>query len=187
LALRVTEERRRSLEAAAAKSGRSISQEIEIRLEQSFRDEAALGGREMTGLFQMMAGAAVIAEERHRKKWPADSETFQAVREAWLNLLDDFGPALPSKWKEIVDCIDKGRRELVSGAIASGDSSDPKMMRAVNQLLEAVSHIAILEEKRRQSGLREHPDRTRERETLLREGQKAVNDLFSRLAAFSKC
>ena len=42
LSLRVTPEMKRLLDAAAASSGRSLSQEAEVRLEQSFRDEDLL-------------------------------------------------------------------------------------------------------------------------------------------------
>lgn len=54
LGLRVTAETKARLEIAAAASGRSQSQEAEIRLEASFRDEAAgqaILGFVMQGLF----------------------------------------------------------------------------------------------------------------------------------------
>src|SRR5688572_17914572 len=47
LGLRVTEQRKRQLEEAARASGRSLSAELEIRLEQSFWTEEILGGREL--------------------------------------------------------------------------------------------------------------------------------------------
>lgn len=101
LGLRVTAERRRALEEAAARSGRSISQEIELRLEQSFQDESALGGREMLGLFRMMAGvAAVIEERRNGKRWSEDWETFLAVRKAWHAMINSVCPELSPEWIE---------------------------------------------------------------------------------------
>jgi hypothetical protein len=101
LGLRVTEERRRALDEAAAQSGRSISQEIELRLEESFRDESKFGGREMLGLFQMMAGAATMVEERlGGRSWSTDWEAFQAVREAWRQIIDKVGPDVPVEWQE---------------------------------------------------------------------------------------
>jgi TraY domain len=100
LALRVTAERRNALEEAAAQSGRSLSQEIEFRLEQSFHEEASYGGREMAGLFRMMAGAAAfISERRGGKAWSSDWETFQAVRTAWRELINQAIPSMPADWK----------------------------------------------------------------------------------------
>ncbi len=100
LGLRATAECRRALEEAAATSGRSISQEIEFRLEQSFHQDAAFGGREMAGLFRMMSGAAaLICERRGVKAWSSDFETFLAIREAWRLLIDETAPVMPTDWK----------------------------------------------------------------------------------------
>ena len=86
LGLRVTAETKNRLEAAAAASGRSQSQEVEFRLERSFRKEddgiAALGGSEQHALFRMMAAAAEIIENRTGKSWSSDWETSIAVRDA---------------------------------------------------------------------------------------------------------
>jgi hypothetical protein len=93
LALRVTEERRKALEEAADRSGRSLSQELEIRLERSFDEEAAYGGTEMAALFRTMAGAASVIRSRlGGKLWSRDAEAFIAVRAAWLRILDQAQP-----------------------------------------------------------------------------------------------
>jgi hypothetical protein len=93
LGLRVTAECRKALEEAAASSGRSISQEIEFRLERSLQQDAAFGGREMAGLFLMMSGAAaLICARRGAKAWSSDSETFLAIRAAWRGLIDQAAP-----------------------------------------------------------------------------------------------
>src|SRR5262245_17786435 len=100
LGLRVTAECRKALEEAAASSGRSISQEIEFRLEQSFHQDATFGGRAMAGLFHMMAGAAtLICEWRGLKSWSSDWETFHAIRAAWHELIDQAVPDMPMDWK----------------------------------------------------------------------------------------
>ncbi|MDP6572947.1 MAG: TraY domain-containing protein [Rhodospirillales bacterium] len=104
LGLRVTAETKSRLEAAAAASGRSQSQEVEFRLEQSFRKEddgiAALGGSEQHALFRMMAAAAVIIENRSGKSWSSDWKTSVAVRKAWDELV---AAVLPKPPREIVD------------------------------------------------------------------------------------
>jgi len=96
IGLRVTAGLRHSLEAAVTASGRSLSQEAEFRLEQSFRDEAAYGGRELAGLFRMMAGAAAMIEARRDgKKWSEDYETGMAARAAWQSLIRHAIPPMP--------------------------------------------------------------------------------------------
>ena len=101
LGLRVTAEMKNRLEAAAAASGRSQSQEVEFRLEQSFRKEddgiAALGGSEQHALFRMMAAAAVIIENRTGKSWSSDWKTSIAVRNAWKELIAAVLPKPPEK------------------------------------------------------------------------------------------
>jgi hypothetical protein len=100
LGLRATAECRKALEEAAASSGRSISQEIEFRLERSFHQDAEFGGREMAGLFRMMAGAAaLISERRGGKPWSTDWESFQAVSAAWRELMNQVSPNMPAEWK----------------------------------------------------------------------------------------
>ena len=84
---RLTPETRGQIKEAAAQSGRSLAQEIEIRLEQSFLDEEARdrewGGKKLHGLFRMMAGAREVIEQGRDKTCADDWETFFAVEEAW--------------------------------------------------------------------------------------------------------
>ncbi len=87
LGLRVTADIKRKLEAAALKSGRSQSQEAEFRIEQSFLEERAHGGRELHGLLLLMVGAAEIIQSRTEKSWLSDWETSIAVRAAWKTLV----------------------------------------------------------------------------------------------------
>jgi len=104
--VRTTKETRKRLEDAARQSGRSIAQEAELRLEQSFNNEAGLGGREMVGLFRMMAGAAAIVEERqNRGSWSTDWETFVAVREVWRNIIDHTMPVADEGWQKDIETV----------------------------------------------------------------------------------
>lgn len=108
LGLRVTEERRKQLELAAQQSGRSISQEIELRLERSFWDEPTMGGQEMLAVFRMMASAAFLVQSRIREKqpqitWLNDARAFQAVKQAWLTIINGLDPAGPPKPRKIAD------------------------------------------------------------------------------------
>jgi len=98
LALRVTGPMRRALEEAANSSGRSISQEIELRLEQTFSNEKVFGGDAMLGLLQMLAGAAAMVEARQGgKRWTSDWDTYQAVRRAWETIIQSLTPRTPPK------------------------------------------------------------------------------------------
>lgn len=64
LSLRVTADAKQRLEASAEQNGRSLSQEAEVRLEQSFRDDdllpqlmAAAYGERLAGILMMMGSA----------------------------------------------------------------------------------------------------------------------------------
>ena len=92
LTTRITERTRKGLEEAAAAEDRSLSQEIEFRLEESFRRDREFGGRELRGLFHMMTGAAEIIEDRTGKTFSEDVETFMAMKKAWDRLLSSYAP-----------------------------------------------------------------------------------------------
>src|SRR5688500_8310253 len=92
VAFRVTANRYRELFDAAEKSGRSVSQEAEMRLEQTFRDEEYLGGAETGGVLQMMSGACRVIEARLNGKWSSSMEIYHEVRKAWRKIIDDVKP-----------------------------------------------------------------------------------------------
>lgn len=82
LSLRVTPAMKESLEEAAGKNGRSLTQEIELRLERSFerqdllRDMLEIGyGRHLAGMVMLIANTARIAGmAAHATKGAADAE-----------------------------------------------------------------------------------------------------------------
>ncbi len=97
LNMRTTRAIRGRLESAAGRSGRSLVHEVEYRLEQTFRDEDALGGRECYALFRMMGAAADLIEARTGKPAASDWETSVSVRTAWKMLIAEWAPSLPEK------------------------------------------------------------------------------------------
>ncbi len=97
LNVRTTKELREKLDAAIRQSGRSLTQEIELRLERSFRDEEGFGGKENYALFKMMGGAADVIQARTGKLWMADWDTSVSVRAAWKRLASDAAPKPPRK------------------------------------------------------------------------------------------
>ena len=96
---RVTRETRRRLEETAAGSGRSLSQEIEIRLEQSFSEEEArykeFGGKPYYELARMLAWTTSLVETVTGKTWRQDVETRHEVETAISRFFGRFGAAEP--------------------------------------------------------------------------------------------
>ena len=83
------------LDQAAEGNGRSVSKEIESRLERSFQSDEAMGGPKLHALFRMLAAAANLVEARMGKEWSEDTETFFAVKEAWRPIIEFAGPPMP--------------------------------------------------------------------------------------------
>lgn len=96
LTTKITESTRKSLEEAAAGTDRSLSQEIEFRLEQSFYDDREYGGAQQRALFRTLAAVASIIEERTGKSWIEDGWTAVAVNRAWRELIQEFRPKTDS-------------------------------------------------------------------------------------------
>ena len=105
MGFRPTPALRADLERAAEDNGRSVSQEIQSRLERSFLDEGALGGPELYELFRILAGTAKLVEARTQKRWFDDWKTALAVQTAWKRLTIAFMPKVPAK--QIVAEIDR--------------------------------------------------------------------------------
>jgi hypothetical protein len=98
LTTRITDETRAALDAAAAANGRSLSQEIEFRLERSFAGERAyadmiqlaFGGAEPYGLLQVFIAMARQQEARKGDgtSWTQDKETFIRAVDAWKDFVE---------------------------------------------------------------------------------------------------
>jgi hypothetical protein len=91
LSLRTTAEVRDLIEKAAEESGRSLAQEVEFRVKQSFIHDQILGSG--TNSFWTVAIAAVKQIEKLTgKTWTGDAVTFLSVKAAINTTLDDFQP-----------------------------------------------------------------------------------------------
>jgi hypothetical protein len=75
------------LEESARAAGRSLSEEIESRLERSFDHAESLGGPEYEALFQMMAAAARVIEVRLGKSPFSNPEASGVARNAWRQII----------------------------------------------------------------------------------------------------
>lgn len=88
------------LEAEAQEAGRSLSEEIEFRLEQSFRDEDTFGGAPMASLFRLLAAAAQIIENDTGKSRDDDWDTYMITNEAWRALISASSPPVPDEIRD---------------------------------------------------------------------------------------
>lgn len=86
---------KKRLEFEAESAGRSLSEEIEFRLERSLQQEADSGGRQLHGLLRLLAGAAEIIQERTGKSAFNDWDTWNAVQAAWKKLTRELAPEPP--------------------------------------------------------------------------------------------
>lgn len=106
LNMRTTRELRERLEREAADSGRSLVQEVEFRLERSFRDEDALikafGGRRTYDVLRVMGSVASQIQTR-KGKTAADWKTGVAIGRAWKRLIHDWLPKPPAEWVAELD------------------------------------------------------------------------------------
>ena len=120
MGFRPTLDIRQKLEDAAAASGRSMSQEIERRLERSFQEQArqediraavldqvyeSFGGKGRFHIMHALEKAAMLIEGKTGERFFADRQTANLVKEAWsiivdsmqrrkqfVNRLDEIGP-----------------------------------------------------------------------------------------------
>ena len=95
---RLRTEIKQQLETEAQIAGRSLSEEIEFRLERSLQQEADSGGRQLHGLLRLLVGVAEIIQERTGKSASNDWKTGLAVGHAWKRLIHDWLPKPPDEW-----------------------------------------------------------------------------------------
>ena len=93
MGFRPTVELRGRLEKAAAASGLSMTQEVERRLERSFRDEDRLGGPVVFRLATLFGITKQLVEEATEKEFKSDQYTFDQVVESWMAILMKLRPA----------------------------------------------------------------------------------------------
>ncbi len=97
LTTRITEQTRNRLDDAARDADRSLSQEIEMRLEQSFLED--LGSESTRKLMRALALAKEMAEMTTGKNAFKDKATAQAAHTAMMAILNSILPvgAVPEK------------------------------------------------------------------------------------------
>lgn len=129
LNMRTTKEMKEKLESACRASGRSIAQEVELRMEESFKTEESLfGSRETYSVMRMLAGAIGIVEARTGQSWTTDYDTFVAVRHAIKRLLERVGPKMP---------------ETVDNTLRDWEENSNALQRASERLFSLVTNIPL--------------------------------------------
>jgi hypothetical protein len=134
------------LEESARAAGRSLSEEIESRLERSFDRTKSLGGVEYEALFQMMAAAARVIEVRLGKSPFSDPAAAGSARYAWREIIYSLTPD-PSE-TELVKELEKEQDRLMDEISNlkppqlpdpikySGIERDAKLVKYQNELLQ---------------------------------------------------
>ena len=93
--MRTTQTLRDRMEKAAAESGRSLAQEVEYRMERSFRDDEVFGSIENRIIAQVLTNAAQGIELKTGQSWLEDWDTYLAVDQACRTILKLYGPKPP--------------------------------------------------------------------------------------------
>lgn len=96
---RLRDEVKVRLEQAAVVAGRSLSEEIEHRLERSLSDEdmrfQAFGGATRYFEAQMLASAVTAVENQTGQGWRSDRRTYREVKAVIAGILDALAPETP--------------------------------------------------------------------------------------------
>jgi hypothetical protein len=135
MSFRVTPGFKAKLDLAAKLSGRSLAQEIELRLERSFDEERHLTdalelgfGRSVAGL--MLAIGYLVKEATLGEiDWLSDIEAFRSLIESIDLLLQAIDPnAHPETWatlRKVIQTGDWGNYTELNAAIVAGEIADP--------------------------------------------------------------
>ena len=92
LSIRTSAEIRAKLEAASVASGRTLTQEVETRLEKSFNLDQYVGGSENSALAILIAALLGELEARTGKSWRLDCETWNLALKEVAGLLNKRRP-----------------------------------------------------------------------------------------------
>ena len=121
LNMRTTRELRGDIERAAADSGRSLVQEVEHRLKQSFSDPDArlqgFGSEDRLKLLRALSLAVDMVEATTGKDIFSDAETAEVGYKAMTGLLDGFFSARPGGPRDTVTPT-KGQKMIIRDPLA---------------------------------------------------------------------
>ena len=134
--LRILEELRIKLEAAATVRGVSPNAEAVWRLDNSFLDQEKTYGHEATmSLLRTMAAVTRAVEDHKGAKWDEDTPTKDAVHMALYGLIGTDGPLLQRDDKHLRQHRKQIAIDLIHSALKFG-GFDKKQISKVAKLIE---------------------------------------------------
>jgi len=143
------------LQKAAAEAGRSVSEEIEYRLDRSFYEAAMYRGAfgERTGdLFRAFATAIWLIEKRAGKKWHEDRETRFQVAMAIEGVTEWFTLRPADPWRAVVELKYPDLNPLAAASAAhfktlAEAEAKPEALerRQRDELSQAATNSAVLQ------------------------------------------
>ena len=128
---------RAKLEEAATANGRSMSQEVEERLGQNFKEDEILGGMRLRALLLLFGNTAALVEQQTGESLFEDWGTWIAVQGAWKRLGATFGPLPPKEWREALQEANKA----VTGVLLEPKPEDADITVQAAHLLEAAKGL----------------------------------------------
>jgi hypothetical protein len=179
ITMRVTNAAYDRIAAAAEASGRSVSQEIESRLELSFQEERIMGGGSTALLAKLIAGTIGLIEVETGREWTSDRMTWEAANAAVQRIVSWFQPNMDFdiwdrhretmfQFMDAVWRVDEARREI-EGLQTAYPNPDfmPDEARALLDKAREEYPVALEEAKRRAKSVfngpvREQRERNRE-------------------------
>jgi hypothetical protein len=130
LATRITPGTRAALDRAARKSGRSLSQEVESRLDLSIRrDRNSDRGNHIRALGETVMLVVGCIERATEKHWNEDAFTGEAVRRGVEFLISHFAPrGIQITPKSIEEAVAKGAGEAYRNPASVGHSESGRVI-----------------------------------------------------------
>lgn len=151
IGVRTSPELKDQLEAAAGANGRSVAQEAEFRLTESFAMDELLANPRTKMLMFLIGGQISLAEAKTGKAWHQDEATFAAARKLIDDLLTRARPAPPNDGKiielkaERIELADR-REALHEVLVACGALKQCVSESALARFLRAGPPIDFIEE-----------------------------------------
>jgi hypothetical protein len=133
---------RERLRVDAAANDRSLTEEIERRLNLSFQFEDELGGAHTAQFFRSAAVGMRQVEERTGKRWTEDTETWRAVQVLIDRHIRNWRPTPPDHQKiaEAAKAVDAAKIKYV----AAGEAYGSQFPRSAEERSSAPSFNALM-------------------------------------------
>ena len=140
MGFRPTPKLREELEGAAKANGRSMSQEVEERLGQSFREDETFGSMGLRAMLRLFGNNAVLIEQQTGKSCFDDWDTWVAVQGAWKRSGADFGPLPPEEYRKAL----QEAGEAVTGILLKPVPDDADQGERSAHLIESLKGFQAL-------------------------------------------